>query len=170
MKLLNITKIVGISAIAVAMVGCGGGTSSSDGDSGGNTPAPPTTVNVIGTWDYSIATQGSICDGMVAQGIEIVEPYNGDNSIIGDIIIQGTNFAIDSSGNCFLDSIDKVDSSASGHISNMTKTEFEQFGKERLSGIGTIESFEVINYNNAIISTQINLVNNVIMTEDLTRQ
>ena len=69
-----------------------------------------------------------------------------------------------------MDSINKVDSTAVGQKSNMTKLEFEQFGKDRLAGIGTIESFEVINYNTSIISTKVNLVNNVSMTTDLQRQ
>jgi len=144
---------------------CGGGN-----DGGGNTPAPSKTVNLIGTWNYSIATKGSICDGLVAQGIEIVESNNGDNSQIGDITIQGSNFAINSNGNCYLKSSSKVDSSARGRKSNMTKAEFEQFGKDRLAGIGTIESFEIINYNTSIISTKTNIVNNVTLYTDLQRQ
>ncbi len=163
----KMTTMLAIGATALFFTACGGGGSS---DTGGNTPAPPTTVNLIGTWDYSIATQGSICDGLVAQGVEIIESNNGDNSQIGDITLQGTNFAIDSAGNCYLDSVSKVDSTAVGHKSNMTKSEFEQFGKDRLAGIGTIESFEVINYNTSIISTKVNLVNNISMTTDLQRQ
>lgn len=161
----KMTTMLAIGTTALFFTACGGG-----GDTGGNTPSPPTTVNFIGTWDYSIATQGSICDGLVAQGVEIVESNNGDNSQIGDITIQGTNFAIDSTGNCYLDSVNKVDSTVVGQKSNMTKSEFEQFIKDRLAGIGTIESFEVINYNTSIISIKTNYVNNVSMTTDLQRQ
>ena len=147
---------------------CGGsGGGSSDG---GNTPAPPTTVNLIGTWNYSMATSGSICDGLVAQGIEIIEAYNGDNSVIGNIVIQGTKFDIDSRGNCYLAPIDTVDTTAVGQPSNMTYNEYLAFGGERLAGIGTIESFDVINYNHAIISSQVNIVNGVTLYSDLTRQ
>ena len=117
----------------------------------------------------TIATKNSICDGLVAKGTEIIESYNGDIEQIGDIILQGTSFAIDSSGNCYLNSVNKVDSSASGHKSNMTKSEFEEFGKERLSGIGTIKSFEIVNYNNMIISEKVTLSNGSTMTIDLQR-
>ena len=145
---------------------CGGGGSSTET----NKPESAKQVNLIGNWDYAIATKGSICDGLVAKGIEIIESNNGNLDQIGDIVLQGTNFAIDSAGNCYLDSVNKVDSSASGHKSKMTKSEFEKFEKERLSGIGTIKSFEVVNYNYAIISVKVNLSNGSSMITDLQRQ
>ena len=146
-------------------MGGGGGN-----NNGGNTPAPPTTVNLIGTWNVTLATSGSICDGLVATAVEVIEPLNGDPNTIGTISIDGNSFGVGSDGLCQLVPLNTVDTSAVGLPSNMTKNEFIEFGRQQLAGIGTIESFDVINYNQRIISIQINLVNGIVMYEDLTRQ
>ena len=166
MRKITTALLTGSALLLFTACGSSGGSSSD----GGNIPAPPTTVNLIGTWDYSMATSGSICDGLVAQGVEIVEAYNGDNSVIGNIIMQGTTFDIDSRGNCYLAPLDTVDTSSVGIPSNLTKDEYIGYFSEKTAGIGTIESFEVINYNANIVSSQINVVNNVTIYSDLTRQ
>ena len=162
------TTILLTGLTALFFTACGGG--SSGNSNGGNTPAPPTTVNLVGTWNYSLATSGSICDGLIAQAVEIVEPYNGDNSVVGNIILDGTKFAIDSNGNCYLAPLYSVDTSYVGKPSNMTKAEYMALSREQLAGIGTIESFDVINFNNNIISTQTNVVNNITIYGDMERQ
>lgn len=163
----KITAILLVGLATLFFTACG----SSSGDStGGNTPAPPTTVNLVGVWKVTIATSGSVCDGLIAEAIEIIEPYNGDSDVIGTITIDGTNFGLTSGGVCQLVPMNTTDLTAVGTPSNMTKSEFENWGSQRLAGIGTIESFTVINYNNFIISIQVNLANGIIMYEDLTRQ
>ncbi len=167
MKLKNIVKLLSVGVIALVMAGCGGG---GGGTSGGNTPAPPTTVNLVGTWKVTMATSGSICDGLTSESIEVIEPLNGNPDVIGTITIDGTNFGVSSGGVCQLVPINVTDTTAAGTPSNMTKSEFENWGSQRLAGIGTIESFTVVNYNNFVISIQVNLTNGVVTYEDLTRQ
>ncbi len=169
MKLKNIVKLLSVGVIALVMAGCGGG-GSSGGTSGGNTPAPATTVNLVGNWNYSLSTVGTTCDGLIASGIEIIEPYNGDPNVMGIITLEGTKHAVDNGGNCYLAPMDTTDSTAVGTPSNMTEDQFIEWSKQRLAGIGTIDSFIVINYNQFIISVQVNLTNGVVMYQDLTRQ
>ena len=163
----NLVKVLTITLSALFFTACGGGGSDSGG---GNTPAPPTTVNLVGVWKVTIATSGSVCDGLIAEAIEVIEPYNGDPNVIGTITIDGTNFGVSSGGVCQLVPMNVTDTTAAGTPSNMTKNEFENWGSQRLAGIGNIESFPVVNYNNFVISVQVNLVNGIVMYQDLTRQ
>ncbi len=72
-----------LSGLAILFfTACGVG----DGGDGGNTPAQ-VTVNVLGDWNYALFTQNSVCDGLLAQGLEIIDDLNGDTSKIGDITV-----------------------------------------------------------------------------------
>ncbi len=164
----KMTTILAIGTTVLFFTACGGGGSSSD--SGGNTPAPPTTVNLVGTWNDTFATSGSICDGLVASYVAVNEPYNGDPNVLGVSNIDGTTFAIDSVGNCYLTPINRVVTTYVGTPSNMTKEEYIEFQRQAMAGIGTIESFNVINFNTNIISGQVNYVNGVVMYIDAVRQ
>lgn len=166
MKLQNIVKLLSVGVIAFVMAGCG---DSGGGTSGGNTPAPPTTVNLVGTWNVSQSTVGGICDGLVAGGIEIIESHNGNPDVMGIITLEGTKFDVDNFGNCYLAPMDIVDTTAVGTPSNMTEDQFIEWSRQRLAGIGTIDSFIVINYNQFIISVQVNLTNGVVIYQDLAR-
>jgi len=140
---------------------CGGGSNSTN---------PSVKVNLIGIWDTQIAMQNSICDGLLAGGIEIIEGLDGSNTTIGNIILDGTNFALDSHQNCYLASVHKIDTSARGTGSIMTEDEFLNWIKYRLSGISTIRSIEIINFNNNIISVKYEGTDNVITYQDLIRR
>ncbi len=167
MKLKNIVKLLSVGVIALVMAGCG---DSGGGTSGGNTPAPPTTVNLVGTWEDTFVTSGSICDGLVAKYIAVNEPYNGDPNVMGVITVEGTIFDIDGAGNCYLAPLNKVDATAVGTPSNMTKDQYIEWSRQRLAGVGTIDSFNVINYNQNIISVQINYTTGIVMYVDAIRQ
>ncbi len=167
MKLKNIVKLLSVGVIALVMAGCG---DSGGGTSGGNTPAPPTTVNLVGTWEDTFATSGSICDGLIAKYIAVNEPYNGDPNVLGATTIEGTTFAIDGGGNCYLEPISKVVTDIVGTPSNMTEDQYIEFQRQRMAGIGTIDNFYIINYNTNIISVQINYTTGVVMYVDAIRQ
>ena len=162
----KITTILAIGASALLFTACGG----DSGDSAGNTPAPPTTVNLVGTWDNKFATSGSICDGLVASFVGVTEPYNGDPNVMGATTIDGTTFNVDSGGNCYLDPIHKVDYTYLGTPSNMTKDQYIEFTRQSMAGIGTVDSFDIINYNTNIISAQVNYTNGVVLYADAVRQ
>ncbi len=165
-RMKKIVTVVLIGVATLFFTACGGGGS----DSSGNTPAPATTINLVGTWKVTMATGGSVCDGLIAESIEVIESLNGDPNVIGTITIDGINFGVSSGGMCQLVPMNTVDTTAAGTPSNMSKAEFENWGSQRLAGIGSIESFVVTNYNNFIISIQVNFTNGVVMYEDLTRQ
>ena len=168
MRFRNTVKLLSIGVITLVMAGCGGG--SKNNNNAGNTPAPPTTVNLVGTWEDTAVTSGSICDGLVAKYIAVNEPYNGDPDVMGTITAEGTIFDVDGAGNCYLAPLNKVDATAAGTPSNMTKDQYTEWSKQRLAGIGTIDSFDVINYNHNIISVQINYTTGVVMYIDAVRQ
>lgn len=162
----KITPILLIGISTLFFTACGGGSD----NSGGNTPAPPTSVNLVGTWDDTFATSGSTCDGLIANYIAVNEPYNGDPNVLGVSTIDGTIFDIDSGGNCYLAPIHKVDASAAGTPSNMTEDQYIEFQRQRMAGIGTIDSFHIINYNTNIISIQVNYTNGMVLYADAVRQ
>lgn len=164
MKKITAILLIGITTLFFTACGGDGGN-----NNGGNTPAPPTTVNLVGTWNVSQSTVGGICDGLVAGGIEIIEPHNGNPDVMGVITLEGTKFDVDNFGNCYLAPMDIVDTTAVGTPSNMTEDQFIEWSKQRLAGIGTIDSFIVINYNQFIISVQVNLTNGVVIYQDLAR-
>ena len=164
----RMTTMLAIGTTALFFTACGGGGSSSS--NGGNTPAPATTVNLVGTWNDTFSTSNSICDGLIASYVAVNEPYNGDPNILGASSINGTTFAIDSAGNCYLTPINRVITTYVGTPSNMTKKEYIEFQKQALAGIGTIDSFDIINFNTHIISAQINYTNGVTMYIDAARQ
>jgi hypothetical protein len=127
-------------------------------------------VNLIGIWDTQIAMQNSICDGLLAGGIEIIEGLDGSNTTIGNIIVDGTDFALDSYRNCYLAPRYKIDTSARGIGSIMTEDEFLNWIKYRSSGISTIRSIKIINFNHNIISVKYERTDNVIIHQDLIRR
>ena len=142
---------------------CGGG-----GDDSTTLPEP-IVVNVIGTWDYAITTQNSICDGLLAQGVEIIESLNGDTTKIGDIIISGSGFDVDSNQNCFVTAIDEITSKASGFESTGTVDDWLAVAEAVNAGDNTIDHFSVESFNEYKIQTSTHYTNGVIITSIITR-
>ena len=141
---------------------CGGGSS------GDSTPAP-IIVNVIGTWDYAFVTKNSICDGQLAQGVEIIESLNGDTTKVGNIIIEGTGFGVDSNQNCFVKAVSETTSRASGYQSTGTADDWLDIGYAINAGDNTIDRIVVDSFNNNKIQTSTYYKNGVVITSILTR-
>ena len=153
-------KILIVLILMSLFTGCGGG--SSDASSS-------IKVNVIGTWEYMVFFQNSVCDGKLAQGIEIIEPLNGDNTKIGSIILQGTDFALDGNQNCYLKSINKVDNSFVGTQSIGTRNEYLSILKQLSAGDSTIKEITVESFTDRKIITKREYTNGVIATSQITR-
>jgi len=143
---------------------CGGGSSED------STPTPaPITVNVLGTWDYAIFTENSICDGLLIQGIEIIESLNGDTTKIGDIIIDGAGFDVDINQNCFVTTIHETSSKVSGFPSTGTADDWLALGEALNAGDNTIDHLSVDSFNEFKIQTSTHFTNGIIITSILTR-
>jgi len=126
----------------------------------------PIEVNMIGTWDYHISTHNSLCDGLVAQGVQTTYSLDGDMQTMGDTHIVGTNLML---GTCDLDPIDKVSSLGSGFPSVMTQEEYLAY-LEHFHGVGSdIQSITIDFYNNAEIIMVFELADGSSMTTRLTR-
>jgi len=156
----NIFKTLLIVVFALFSTGCGGG--------GGSSNSGPV-VNLIGTWEYIITTENSICDGLAAQGIEIIESLNGDYTKIGNITIDGTGFGIDSHQNCYIKPVYKVSSQLQGTVSEMNVNEFKRFVKNANAGDNTISSISIDSFTNNKIVETITYTNGVIAREILIR-
>jgi len=131
--------------------------------------ATPIEVNLIGTWDYSLFTTNSTCDGLLSQGIKIVESMNGDTSKMGNTLIQGTEFDLDANQQCYLTSIDKVSTNTYAQPSIMTSTEYKSGLINSIAGDNTIKSITVDSFNNSKIQKTISYTSSVIITEIMTR-
>ncbi len=163
MKKLTTILLAGVATLF--FTACGG--SSSSGDS---TPPPaPVTVNLIGTWDYMIISQNSVCDGKVVQGIEIIEPLDGDTTKIGNIIIDGEGFKLDSNQNCYVDAVYEVTSRAAGYPSTGTVDDYLRVVEEMNAGDNTIKSIRVDSFNAYKIVSVTEYTNGVIITSTITR-
>jgi len=166
MKKLTAVLLAGVATLFFTACGGGGG--------GNSTPPPepepePIVVNVIGTWDYAVTTQNSICDGLLAQGVEIIESLNGDTTKIGDIIVSGSDFGVDSNQNCFVKPIDVTTSKASGFPSTGTADDWLALGNALNAGDNTIDRIVVDSFNKYKIQTSIYYKNGVVVTSLLTR-
>ena len=162
MKKIITILLAGLATLFFTACGSSGG--------GDSTPPPaPITVNLIGTWDYMVTSQGSVCDGMLAQGIEIIEPLNGDTTLIGNILLEGTDFALDGNLNCYITPIDIVTSRASGFPSTGTIDDYLRIVEQMNAGDNTIASIRVDSFNNYKIVTVTEYTNGVIATSVLTR-
>jgi len=150
--------IAGLATIFLTACGGGGSGSSSD-----------ITVNVIGTWNYAVTTQNSVCDGKLAQGTEIIDSLNGDTTKIGNVIVEGTGFALDGNQNCYLTAISTITSRASGYQSTGTADDWLNIGYAINAGDNTIDRLEVESFNNNKIQTSTYYKNGVIITSLLTR-
>ena len=161
MKKLTTILLSGLATLF--FTACG----SSSGDS---TPPPePITVNLIGTWDYNTHTQNSVCDGLLAQGIKIVESLNGDMSTMGNTLVQGTTFQLDSNQNCYLAPIDDVVTRTAGMPSEQTQSEYLSALQEVVAGDNTIQSIRVDSFNDINIIKVYEYTNGIVITEQMTR-
>ena len=142
------------------LTACGGG-------GGDNTPE--ITVNVLGTWNYSAFTQNSVCDGKLAQGTEIIDSLNGDTTKIGNVIVEGTGFALDCNQNCYLKAISTITSRASGYQSTGTADDWLNIGYAINAGDNTIDHLSVESFNNNKIQTSTHYKNGIVVTSILTR-
>lgn len=154
-----------LSGLAILFfTACGGG------GSGDSTPPPPSIeVNLIGTWDYQTWTKNSPCDGLLAQGIKVVDSMNGDTSKMGDTLVQGTTFALDANQECYLTSIDEVSTNTYGLPSTITADEYLDSLYDVVAGDNTIKSISVDSFNDSKIQKAYEFTNGVIITEVMTR-
>ncbi len=154
-------KII-LLTISLLIYGCSSG-------GGGDDTANTLQVNLIGTWNYDIATQNTVCDGLIAKGILTVSSLNGDLSKIGDVSIQGEGFDLDSFSNCVFTVVDEVDTDSRGDPAVQTANEYLASIKEDNLGDNTIKSVRLDSFtNNKIIEVE-ELTNGVIFTFIITR-
>ena len=141
------------------------GSSSSD-----TPPAPaPITVNLIGTWDYTTWTTNSTCDGLLAQGVKIVESLDGDMTRMGNTLTQGTTFKLDSNQNCYVAPDEELTDRTYGLPSEITADEYLAMLYNVVAGDNTIQSIRVDSFNNMNIIKVYEFTNGVIITEQMTR-
>lgn len=162
----RIITILLVSFTALFFTACGGG-------GGGDSTPPPAPVvievNLIGTWDYQTLTKNSPCDGLLAQGIKVVESMDGDTSKTGDTLVQGTTFALDANQECYLTSIDEVVTETYGLPSTVTAEEYLALLYDAAAGDNTITSISVDSFNDSKIQKSYEFTSGVIVTEVLTR-
>ncbi len=140
------------------------------GNSRDSPPSPaPITVNIIGTWNYTVFTKNSICDSLIIEGTRIIEPFKGDRTKIGDTIIDGEIFKVDSNKNCYVDSIYKVSTKTSGLPSTGTRDDYLNIIREVTAGDNTIKSISVDIFNEYKIQDSIEYKNGNIITSIMTR-
>ncbi len=166
-KGLEMKKNIVVLAISISILfftACGGG------GGGGGTPAPPQVqVNLIGTWSYQTYTQNNVCDGLLAQGVKIVDSLDGDMSTMGNTRTQGTTFKLDANQNCYLAPIDEVTTRTYGVASVMTSDEYLALLQQVTAGDNTIQSIRVDSFNDMNIIKVYTFTNGVIITEQMTR-
>lgn len=158
MKKLTSMLLVGIATLF--FTACGGGSSSS---------TPPPSVNVLGAWDYLIITENSVCDGLSAQGVEIIEPLDGDTSKIGNIIIDGEGYALTSNQTCYLTSVYDVSTRAYGVNSVLTGDEYLNIVTALTAGDNTIKQITVDSFTDYKIQDTVEYTNGVKIRTILTR-
>ena len=139
------------------------------GSSGSDDSTPPITVNLIGTWDYATWTTNSTCDGLLAQGVKIVDSLNGDISTIGNTLTQGTNFKLDSNQNCYIAPYEELTDRTYGLPSVMTADEYLALLRNVVAGDNTIKSIRVDSFNDINIIKVYEYTSGVIITEQMTR-
>ncbi len=161
MKKIAAILLIGVSTLF--FTACGGG-------GGSDTPQQPQIqVNLIGTWDYQTYTQNNVCDGLLAQGVKIVDSLNGDTSLMGNTHTQGTTFKLDSNQNCYLAPIDEVTDRTYGLPSVVTSSEYLAMLQQVIAGDNTIQSVRVDSFNDVNIIKVYTFTNGVIITEQMTR-
>lgn len=159
MNRLIIYFLVGFTTLF--FTACGGGGSSDTNTT--ITASCPTTVNIIGTWEYEVTTQNSSCDGLIAEGFEIIQPLDGDTSKVGDIIIAGTKFEeivdISGSSSCSLISFNLTDTSVYGLPSTITCDEYVTYLYSREDGNDELMSIEVNTFTDSTIEIEYEYIN-----------
>ncbi len=161
MKKVISILLIGITTLFFTACGGGGGSDTP--------PAPQIQVNLIGTWDYATFTQNNICDGLLAQGVKIVDSLNGDTTTMGNTHTQGTTFEVDGNQQCYLAPIDEVTTRTNGLPSVMTSSEYLAMLQQVVAGDNTIQSIRVDSFNDMKIVKVYTFVNGVIITEQMTR-
>ncbi len=141
---------------------------SSSSDSGDDT-ASTLKVNLIGTWDYSMFSNNSVCDGLVAKGIITVNSLNGDLSKIGTTSLQGEGFDIDRFGNCVFITLDETDTSSQGRPSEQTANDWLKYTNEDNAGDNTIKGVRLDSFNATKIIEVTDYTNGVTITFAFTR-
>ncbi len=161
MKKIIVFLLIGITTLFFTACGGGGGDSTP--------PVPPIQVNLIGTWNYGTFTQNSVCDGLLAQGVKIVDSLNGDMTKMGSTHTQGTKFELDGNMNCYLAPIDEVTNRTYGLPSVVTSSEYLTMLQQVVAGDNTIQSIRVDSFNDINIVKVYTFVNGVVITEQMTR-
>ena len=149
---------------------CGGGGSSDSNTT--ITASCPTTVNLIGTWDYEVTTQNSTCDGLTAEGFEIIQSLDGDTTKLGEIIIAGTKFEeiVDGSvASCSLVSYSVTDKTAYGLPSTITCDDYETYLYSREDGNSDLVSIKLNTFTDSTIEIEYEYINREIFTQVMNR-
>lgn len=154
-------RILGLLIAMSFIVGC----SAIDDLIGGEEKA-----NILGTWDYTF--ESTKCEGLVAEGIEIIESNNGNTAEVGNITIQGTTLALDYSGNCYLSDIDYTTTSFVGSSSTVEESEYmNSYLSFFFSGIqGYITGSTIYSYSTSLISMKLDIEDGSTMYIELTKQ
>jgi len=129
----------------------------------------PLKVNLLGTWNYQVALENSICDDLVAQGIWTYNSANGDVSLIGDIHIQGEDFSDDGFGNCIYVNIDKMITVLDDAPSTVTLEKLQEDFDADSAKDNAVTSQTVTIFTETVITTTLTATNGIIRTTTLTR-
>ena len=123
-------------------------------------------VNLIGTWNYSMTWENSVCDGFLAIGTTTILSLNGDLSKIGDITRQGEFLSIDGN-NCTVLTVNETDIDERGEPSTLTKSEYLTSLEEGTSGDSSIRLDSYT--NNQITVVMVIASDESVITSTLTR-
>ena len=126
-------------------------------------------ISVLGTWDYLVRTENSICDGLFAQGTVTLQPLSTDSTKIGNIVLSGDGYDTDNRGNCFITQVNETDSDWSGRDANLTADEYLAFVRQDNIGDNTIQSIRLDAFNDSRIVEVETYTNTVIITTTLSR-
>ncbi len=138
--------------------------------SGGGSNAPTETVNLLGTWNYSVITQNSFCDGLEAKGIVTISSLNGDLTKIGDVTSQGEEFKVDDFNNCFFIVLNETDTGFFGEPSEQTSNQYLVLDKNIHAAAGDeIKPIRLDSFTENKIIEISESVDGVIITFTLTR-
>ena len=138
---MNKFKLILLTSSVMLFTACGGG--SSDPVSESN--VEPVSIDFIGSWNYKLTTQNTLCDEFTAEGTLSLSESDSNTSAIGEFVINGNIFDEDVDGNCYLSGISGGDDiSAVGLSKTQTLDELYNFFDDLLDAEGDEEGKDIL--------------------------
>lgn len=139
---MNKFKLILLSSSVMFFIGCGGGSS----DPVAESDAEPVTIDFIGSWNYKLTTQNTLCDEFTAEGTLSLSESDSNTSAIGEFVINGNIFDEDVDGNCYLSGISGGDDiSAAGLSKTQTLDDLYNFFFDLYDAEGDADSVNILN-------------------------